>query len=46
VKEVDDHFSRIRGRIKQFREMVARYDKTARNFPAAIHLASVVIRLN
>jgi transposase len=33
-------------RLKQFRAIATRYDKTARNFLAAIHLAAVTIWLN
>ena len=33
-------------KLKQFRAIATRYDKTARNFLAAIHLASVTIWLN
>ena len=33
-------------RLKQFRAIATRYDKTARNFLAAIHLAGAVIWLN
>jgi len=33
-------------KLKQFRAIATRYDKTARNFLAAIHLASAVIWLN
>jgi transposase len=32
--------------LKQFRAIATRYDKTARNFLAAIHLASATIWLN
>jgi transposase len=32
--------------LKQFRAIATRYDKTARNFLAAIHLAATVIWLN
>ena len=32
--------------LKQFRALATRYDKTARNFLAAIHLASATIWLN
>ena len=32
-------------RLKQFRAIATRYDKTARNFLAAIHLAAAVIWL-
>jgi len=33
-------------KLKQFRAIATRYDKTARNFLAAIHLAGAVICLN
>src|SRR4051794_18517032 len=33
-------------KLKQYRAIVTRYDKRARNFLAAIHLASAVIWLN
>ena len=33
-------------KLKQFRAVATRYDKTARNFLAAIHLAASVIWLN
>ena len=33
-------------RLKQYRAIATRYDKTARNFPGAIHLASAVVWLN
>jgi transposase len=33
-------------KLKQFRAIATRYDKTARNFLAAIHLASATIWLN
>ena len=33
-------------KLKQFRAIATRYDKTARNFLAAIHLAAVIIWLN
>jgi transposase len=32
--------------LKQFRALATRYDKTARNFLAAIHLAAATIWLN
>lgn len=32
--------------VKQYRAIATRYDKTARNFLAAIHLAAAVIWLN
>ena len=33
-------------RLKQFRAIATRYDKTARNFLAATHLAATIIVLN
>jgi transposase len=33
-------------KLKQYRAIATRYDKTARNFLAAIHLAAVIIWLN
>ena len=33
-------------KLKQFRAIATRYDKTARNFLAAIHLAASIIWLN
>ncbi len=33
-------------RLKQFRAIATRYDKTRRNFLAAVHLAAPVILLN
>ena len=33
-------------KLKQYRAIATRYDKTARNFLAAIHLAAAVIWLN
>jgi transposase len=33
-------------RLKQFRAIATRYDKTARNFLAGIHLAAIAIWLN
>ena len=33
-------------KLKQFRAIATRYDKTARNFLAAVHLAASVIWLN
>lgn len=32
--------------LKQFRALATRYDKTARNFLAAIHLAAAIVWLN
>jgi len=34
------------GKLKQFRAIATRYDKTARNFLAALYLTSTVIWLN
>jgi len=33
-------------KLKQFRAIATRYDKTKRNFPGAIHLAAAVVWLN
>jgi transposase len=33
-------------KLKQFRAIATRCDKTARNFPAAIHLVAAIIWLN
>jgi transposase len=33
-------------KLKQFRAIATRYDKTARNFLAALHLAAAIIWLN
>ncbi|MGH9665983.1 MAG: transposase, partial [Bryobacteraceae bacterium] len=33
-------------KLKQYRAIATRYDKTARNFLAAIHLAAAIICLN
>ena len=33
-------------KIKQFRAIATRYEKTARNFLAAVHLVASVVRLN
>lgn len=33
-------------KLKQYRAIATRYDKTARNFLAAVHLASAVVWLN
>jgi transposase len=33
-------------KLKQYRALATRYDKTARNFLAAIHLAAAIIWLN
>ena len=34
------------GKIKQFRAIATRYDKTARNFLAAVHLVAAIVWLN
>jgi transposase len=34
------------GKLKQFRAIATRYDKTARNFLAAVYLAAVTVWLN
>ncbi len=39
---IEDFFAKL----KQFRAIATRYDKTARNFLAAIHLGAAVIWLN
>ena len=41
-----NRIERMFNRLKQFRRVATRYDKTARNFLAAIHLAAVAIWLN
>ena len=33
-------------RLKQYRAIATRYDKTAHNFLGAIHLAAAVVRFN
>ncbi|MGD9542303.1 MAG: transposase, partial [Methylocystis sp.] len=33
-------------KLKQFRAIATRYDKTARNFLAAIHLSAAIVWLN
>lgn len=33
-------------RLKQYRAIATRYDKTARNFLAAVHLAATIVWLN
>ncbi len=38
-----NHLERFINRIKQFRSVATRYEKTARNFLAFIHLASIMI---
>ena len=42
VWDIENFFARL----KQYRAIATRYDKTARNFLAAIHLAAAVIWLN
>ena len=48
----DEHWYKVRnlverflGRIKQFRRVATRYEKTGRNFLAFIHLASITVLL-
>ena len=52
-REFDHHMYAARhlienffAKLKQFRAIATRYDKTARNFIAAVHLAASVIWLN
>jgi transposase len=52
-REYDTHLYRERHlienffcKLKQYRAIATRYDKTARNFLAAIHLAAAIIWLN
>jgi transposase len=52
-REYDRHLYQARhlienffARLKQFRAIATRYDKTARNFLGAIHLAAAVVWLN
>ena len=52
-REYDRHLYQARhlienffNRLKQYRAIATRYDKTARNFLGAIHLAAAVIWLN
>jgi transposase len=52
-REFDHHMYAARhlienffAKLKQFRAIATRYDKTARNFLAAVHLAASVIWLN
>lgn len=40
-----NHTERLFGRLKQCRRIATRYDKTARNFLAFIHLAAAMILL-
>ena len=40
-----NHIERLFGRLKQCRRIATRYDKTARNFLAFIHLAAAMILL-
>ena len=53
VRDYDRHLYKARHRIenffatlKQFRAIATRFDKTARNFLGAIHLAAITIWLN
>jgi transposase len=43
ARHLIEHFF---GKLKQFRAIATRYDKTKRNFLAAIHLAASAILLN
>ena len=36
---------RVVNRLKQFRRVATRYDKTARNFLAFVHVASIMVLL-
>jgi len=52
-RDYDKHLYRTRhlieqffNKLKQYRSIATRYDKTARNFLGAIHLAAAVIWLN
>jgi hypothetical protein len=52
-REVDRHLYKARhlienffAKLKQFRALATRYDKTARNFLAAVHIAAIAILLN
>jgi len=52
-REVDRHLYAARhlienffAKLKQYRAIATRYDKTARNFLAAVHLAAAIIWLN
>jgi len=40
--ELENFFARL----KQYRAIATRYDRTARNFLAAIHLAAALVWLN
>ena len=53
ARQYDKHLYRARhlieqffNKLKQYRSIATRYDKTARNFLGAIHLAAAVIWLN
>jgi transposase len=52
-RDYDKHLYRTRhlieqffNKLKQYRSIATRYDKTARNFLGAIHLAAAVVWLN
>jgi transposase len=52
-RDYDKHLYRARhlieqffSKLKQYRSIATRYDKTARNFLGAIHLAAAVVWLN
>ena len=53
ARSFDEHLFKARhlienffARLKQYRAIATRYDKTARNFLAAVHLAAAVTWLN
>ena len=53
VRDYDRHLYKARhlienffAKLKQFRAIATRFDKTARNFLGAIHLAAITIWLN
>ena len=52
-RDYDRHLYKVRhlienffAKLKQFRAIATRYDKTARNFLAAVHLAATAVWLN
>ena len=53
ARDYDRHLYKVRhlienffAKLKQFRAIATRYDKTARNFLAAVHLAAAAVWLN
>ena len=44
--KIHTRFSRWAKSVKQFRAIATRYEKTARNFLAAVHLVASVVWLN